>query len=108
MGSTTFTENRYIVRVDDICGGEPIIKGTRIPVRVIIEFTKQKLRPEKIAEYYPQLTLAQIHDALSFYYDNTEEIEKYIESNKIENVLEEEGLEMDDRGFIKIARSKNK
>ena len=33
----TATEHVYIVRDDQILGGEPIIKGTRTPVRAIVE-----------------------------------------------------------------------
>ncbi|WP_375514605.1 DUF433 domain-containing protein [uncultured Nostoc sp.] len=31
------TEHLYIVRDDQILSGEPIIKGTRTPVRAIVE-----------------------------------------------------------------------
>ncbi len=34
---TTVTEHLYIVTNDDILKGEPIIKGTRTPVRAIVE-----------------------------------------------------------------------
>src|SRR3990172_1335241 len=34
---TTATEHRYIVRDDGILGGEPIVTGTRTPVRAIVE-----------------------------------------------------------------------
>lgn len=34
---TIGTEHRYIVRDDDILGGEPIVVGTRVPVRAVVE-----------------------------------------------------------------------
>ena len=34
---TTATNHPYIARDDAILGGEPIIKGTRTPIRAIVE-----------------------------------------------------------------------
>ena len=42
------TDNRYIVRDDEILGGEPIIKGTRTPVRAIVETWRMGVLPEEI------------------------------------------------------------
>jgi hypothetical protein len=39
--------------------------------------------PEEIPTQLPQLTLAQVFDALSFYLDNQAEINEYIERNRI-------------------------
>jgi len=33
-------------------------------------------------EAYPVLTLAQVHDALGYYYDHPGEIERYIQENR--------------------------
>ena len=33
---TIGTEHRYIVRDDDILSGEPIVVGTRVPVRAVV------------------------------------------------------------------------
>ncbi|HEU4324044.1 MAG TPA: DUF433 domain-containing protein [Roseiflexaceae bacterium] len=77
------TANRYIVKDQAILGGEPIIVSTRTPVRAIVELWNQGNPPEMIPQHLPHLTLAQIFDALSYYSDNQEEIQKYIEKNKI-------------------------
>jgi hypothetical protein len=37
--------------------------------------------PEALLGYYPQLSLAAIYDALSYYYDNREEIDAEIAAN---------------------------
>lgn len=84
------TGHRYIVRVPGVCGGKPIIEGTRIAVWLIVGWFRQGYTPEEIHEMYPHLTLAQIHDALSYYYDHQGEIEKEIrENNPSEQELEE-------------------
>lgn len=81
------TENRYIVNNDDILGGEPIIEGTRTPVRAIVELWRLGIRPEEIRTHLPHLTLAQIFDALSYYSDHKDQINSYIERNRIPDEL---------------------
>jgi uncharacterized protein (DUF433 family) len=81
------TQNRYIVRNDKILSGEPIIKGTRTPVRAIVETWRQGYSPEEIPKLLPHLTLAQVFDALSYYSEHQEEINEYIERNRISDDL---------------------
>ena len=83
----TLTKHCYIVQNDAILGGEPIIKGTRISVRDVVENWRLGLSPEEIVIHFPHLTLAQVFDALSYYSDNQEEINAYIEQNKISENL---------------------
>ena len=64
-------------------GGGPIIKGTRTPVRAVVENRRLDLSPEEIVIHLPHLTLAQVFDALSYYSDHQEEIDAFIEENKI-------------------------
>jgi len=61
--------------------------GTKTPVRAIVETWRRGVRPEEIPQHLPHLTLAQVFDALSFYQDNMEEINKYIEENRIPKEL---------------------
>lgn len=81
------TAYRYIVTNALILSGEPIIKGTRTPVRAIVELWRQGVSPELIPTHLPHLTLAQIFDALSYYSENQEQINGYIESNRIPEEL---------------------
>ena len=81
------TEHYYIVTDDRILSGEPIIKGTRTPVRAIVELWRQGIQPEVIPQRLPHLTLAQVFDALSYYSDHQEEINRYIERNRIPDNL---------------------
>ncbi len=77
------TEHFYIVRNDKILSGEPIIKGTRTPVRAIVELWRLGILPEEIPSRLPHLTLAQVFDALSYYSDHQSEINDYIVRNRI-------------------------
>tara|TARA_B100000315_G_C14407092_1_gene509243 strand:- start:341 stop:649 length:309 start_codon:yes stop_codon:yes gene_type:complete len=83
----TITSHCYIIRNPDILGGEPIVKGTRTPVRAIVENWRLGLSPEEIVIHLPHLTLAQVFDALSYYSDNQKEIDVYIEENKMPESL---------------------
>jgi uncharacterized protein (DUF433 family) len=79
----TATQHRYIVTDDRILGGEPVIVGTRTPVRAIVEIWRLGTAPEEIPGILPHLTLAQVFDALSYYSDHQEEVNDYIERNRI-------------------------
>ncbi len=81
------TDHCHIVRNDEILSGEPIIKGTRTPVRAIVEMWRLGVSPEEIPQRLPHLRLAQVFDALSYYLDHQAEINKYIEQNRIPDDL---------------------
>ena len=81
------TEHCYIVTDDQILSGEPIIKGTRTPVRAIVEIWRLGVLPEEIPSHLPHLTLAQVFDALSYYSDHQAEINTHIARNRIPNAV---------------------
>lgn len=81
------TEHCYVVKEDGILSGEPIIKGTRTPVRAIVEIWRLGVSPEEIPTRLPHLTLAQVFDALSYYSDHQDEINAHIERNRIPDEL---------------------
>lgn len=64
----------YIIRDPKILSGEPIIKGTRTPVRAVVELWRLGVPPEEIVEKLPHLRLAQLFEALSYYSDNIDEV----------------------------------
>lgn len=69
----------YITRKNGTCGGKPIIAGTRIKVsQIAIEHERMGMSADEILEAHPHLTLAQIYDALSYYFDHIEEIDQEI------------------------------
>jgi len=78
----------YITCKEGVCGGEPIIEGTRTPVRSIVVY---RLRlgdsVEEIARQLPHLSPAQVYDALSYYYDHRDEIDRLIEENTEERLM---------------------
>jgi len=56
----------YITRKKGVCGGKPVIAGTRMKVtQIAIEHEKLGWTADQIIDAHPHLTLAQVHDALS-------------------------------------------
>ena len=50
----------------DIHHGEPCIKGTRVPVSMILGSLADDMTPVEIQEAYPQLTAEDIRAALAY------------------------------------------
>ena len=88
----TKVEHAYIERVPGIQGGRPVIKSTRTPVRSIVLYHRMGVTPEEIQIKLPHLKLAQIYDALSYYYDFKDEIDNDIDADSEEKIKQEFGL----------------
>lgn len=96
------TEHPHIVRTEGICGGRPRIGDSRISVRTVAELHLAGESAQEIATTYPQVGLAAIHDAISYYLDHREEIASEIEKNRLENVLDAHGATLGDDGVIRF------
>jgi uncharacterized protein (DUF433 family) len=84
---TTIVVHPYVVSDSNLLGGEPIIQGTKTPVRAIVELWRMGVAPEEISIHLPHITLAQVFDALSYYAENQDEINHYIQINRIPDHL---------------------
>ncbi len=57
--------------------GEPVISGTGIRVLdVAVRYELMGMSPEEITIALPHLNLPQVHDALSYYYEHKNEMDK--------------------------------
>ncbi len=77
------TNHPFIVKNMDISDGSPIIDGTR--TRVVdnaIEYEILGHSPDEIISAHPYLNLSKVHDALSFYYENRDELDQRIEQDR--------------------------
>ena len=61
----TLYEDR-IVRDAKVCGGAPIIKGTRVRVKVILDNLTEGHTPEQIVASYPTLTTEDVRAVIAF------------------------------------------
>jgi len=76
----------YITSRGDVGDGRPIIAGTRTRVTNIVTYYKHGLSPEELAREFPHLSLSQIHDALSYYYEHKQDIDREIDEELEENL----------------------
>ena len=83
----TPTIHPYVTIDEAVLDGEPAIKGSKTPVRAIVELWRLGIAPEEIPTHLPHLTLAQIFDALSYYADHQDQINHYIEINRVPDDL---------------------
>lgn len=64
-----------IVRTDGVLGGEPRLAGHRISVLQVADMVLEaEHSPEHVADQL-DISLAEVHAALSYYYDNSDEME---------------------------------
>ena len=85
--STLKVRHPHIVSRKGFCGGSPVIAGTKFPVRSVVNYVlRQGMTPEElVAEFHP-LNLAQVYDALSYYYDHKKEVNRDLAENSEEVV----------------------
>ena len=74
-----------IVRTSNVLGGEPIVRGTRIPVRSIVLAARESGSPDGVRQAYPQLSPGEVSEALTFYEAHRIEIDQFIRANLYED-----------------------
>ena len=73
----------HIQQAPEICGGKPHIAGTRVRVAdVYIWHELQGQTPDEIVSSHPELGLADIYAALTYYWDNRETIQAQSASDR--------------------------
>lgn len=83
MAKVLQTEHPHVQKDPAVCGGDPVIAGTRIPVRLIYVRVQAGDSVTSIQRAYPRLSPAQIHDALSYAHDHLPEIEEEIRREEV-------------------------
>lgn len=58
-----------IIRNPEICGGAPVIKGTRVLVLDILDWIKEGKTFEEILENYPTISREDIREIISYAQD---------------------------------------
>ena len=99
------TEHPHITRQADIQGGRPVIRGTRIPVKSLVRYIHMGMSVPEILAGFPDLTAAQLYDALSYYYDNQAEMEADMAADDQPVVLDRFSLQIDADGRLTAAQS---
>lgn len=66
----------HISKTPGVCGGRACIAGHRIRVMDIVVWHEIRgYSPDEIVDMFPGITLADVHAALAYYFDNRGEIE---------------------------------
>ncbi len=63
------TRDDLLIRIaadPNICGGVACIRGTRVPVSVILDALAEGLTPEEVLDHFPQLQPEDIRAALAY------------------------------------------
>jgi uncharacterized protein (DUF433 family) len=79
----------HIEKTPGKCGGQACIAGHRIRVADIVAWhEKRGYCPEEIVELFPGITIADVHAALAYYFDHSQEIEGDFEkTNELAHAL---------------------
>jgi uncharacterized protein (DUF433 family) len=75
-----FPNSPYLAEED----GALRIKGTRVGLEPIVAGFQEGESPEKIAEGFPTVTLAQVYGAIAYYLDNKQLIEEWMAESQRE------------------------
>ncbi len=59
----------------NIMGGKPVIKGTRIPLYIILQMLQDGLSFEEILSEYPKLTIEDVKAAIEYAIDRINDAE---------------------------------
>jgi uncharacterized protein (DUF433 family) len=73
MAEAVKTEHPHIVRLEGVCGGEPLIDGLRVTVRHVATLHRRGETILEIAEALG-ITEAQVFHALSYFFDHRDVI----------------------------------
>ena len=64
---------QHIVRDPKVCGGEPVIKGTRVTVRTVLASLAEGAKAEELLEDFPTLKEEDIRAVIAFAAASAEE-----------------------------------
>jgi len=82
--TTKVVNQVHIVKDENICGGQPRIAGARIKVQhIALEYEQLGWTPDQICDAHSSLTLADVHAAIAYYYNNRK--------NEIDGTIQKDG-----------------
>ena len=78
----TITVYSHVTKDPQVCGGKACIDGTRIRVLDLVCLFRDGVSPQEMLGAYPSLNLAQVYAALSYYHENSQEIDSDLERDR--------------------------
>jgi len=71
-----------IEKTPNVSGGDARIADTRIPVWLLVAYRRDGVTDERLLEFYPHLTLADLAAAWWYFAENRDEIERAIQEQE--------------------------
>jgi uncharacterized protein (DUF433 family) len=75
-------EDPFVHEVPGVCGGYPVIRNTRIPVSIIVQFHREGASVDEMAEMYPHVGKERIQGALDYYAAHPARVDEDFERNE--------------------------
>ncbi len=75
-------DHPYVAEHPGVCGGYPVIRNMRFPVRILVQRHRQGASVDELVELYGQLTREQIQGALEYYAAYPDRVDEDIETNE--------------------------
>lgn len=73
MGSVLI---KHIEKTPGVCGGRACVAGHRVRVQdIVVWHEKRGYSPDQIVDMFPGISLSDVYAALTYYFDNRQEIE---------------------------------
>ena len=79
------SDHPHVGKVQGVGSGEPVILGTGIMVRTIVEQYQLGSSIEELLWDYPLLSPAQLYDALAYYHDHKDEMDRLLDEATYEH-----------------------
>jgi len=76
---TAMSDDPYVAEYPGVCGGYPVIRETRIPIRLVVQLSRAGATLRELAEMWPTVTVAQIQGALDYYACHPRRVDEDIE-----------------------------
>jgi uncharacterized protein (DUF433 family) len=92
---SSIVEKSHIESTPGVCGGKPRIAGHRIRVQDIYVLHELKgLSPDEILRVYPDITLADVHASMAYFWDHSEQIKRQMKEDEefVESLRAKTGL----------------
>lgn len=67
----------------NVCGGSPVLKGTRMPVKALAARLRTGMTSEKIVEQFPHIDRALLYAGIAYYCANTAAVEADLAADRV-------------------------
>jgi excisionase family DNA binding protein len=76
------TPYRLVTETPGVMGAYPVVRGTRVSVRAIVEALQETKDVTEVLDLYPQLSPEQVQDALAYYRADPTRVDEDIATNR--------------------------